>query len=504
MVSFQQAVRIIGTRRSSARMLGVLIVLLFGGRCLLAQEPPTTQTPVLSDEQRWHFEYSIFKYVLRRRGLEVVERLDDALPERAKTVIVSLGSQDPGNLLRKLRLRVGECPLLIASDSPCVLPRYFRIRRGPVTSSISSDRYMGHADCLILRNLDTKDEVVGGIGELIINRGGWLEELKDQDGRWEIHLRYPSEVQPRGSQSQPLFASWRSAADGRQAPFFLLADQSLLSNGMLWHGENMLLAIQLADALAEQGQSQVLFLVDNQAQSEAADLPDLPPLDAPDAEENEPIEPPFQPDLKSMLELANRVVGKVEDADLLNEALVNQPRGMRTPYFRRMLWIATTLFLLALAVYLFTLDPSAPSSRSRSIRGQIATPPVLDTHPSESPEQRGLAAQGLIRDFFRQWTGSKDPFVWKQAIEKQKIASPESLSEKGSDPLRHGPKTNEIDLSPKGQTPFRRGSETGQGTDLTHLYHLATLETSPPMSREKFLALGREVLCYQHHEVFTK
>jgi|GEM_PF-2397567 len=40
----------------------------------------------------------------------------------------------------------------------------------------------------------------------------------------------------------------------------------------------------------------------------------------------------------------------------------------------------------------------------------------------------------------------------------------QSLSEKGSDPLRydplrHGPKTNEIDLPPKGQTPFRIGSQ---------------------------------------------
>jgi len=45
--------------------------------------------------------------------------------------------------------------------------------------------------------------------------------------------------------------------------------------------------------------------------------------------------------------------------------------------------------------------------------------------------------------------------VYRQARE---IAA-ESLSEKGSDPLRHSPKTNEIDLPPKGQTPFRRGSE---------------------------------------------
>jgi Na+-translocating ferredoxin:NAD+ oxidoreductase subunit G len=34
-----------------------------------------------------------------------------------------------------------------------------------------------------------------------------------------------------------------------------------------------------------------------------------------------------------------------------------------------------------------------------------------------------------------------------------------SLSEKGSDPLRRGQKTNEIDSPPKGQTPFRIGSK---------------------------------------------
>jgi tetratricopeptide (TPR) repeat protein len=40
----------------------------------------------------------------------------------------------------------------------------------------------------------------------------------------------------------------------------------------------------------------------------------------------------------------------------------------------------------------------------------------------------------------------------------QWAAESESLSEKGSDPLRRGQETNEIDSPPKGQTPFRIGS----------------------------------------------
>jgi len=40
----------------------------------------------------------------------------------------------------------------------------------------------------------------------------------------------------------------------------------------------------------------------------------------------------------------------------------------------------------------------------------------------------------------------------------------QSLAEKGSDPLRRGQNTNEINSPPKGQTPFRIGSQfAGEG-----------------------------------------
>jgi hypothetical protein len=48
---------------------------------------------------------------------------------------------------------------------------------------------------------------------------------------------------------------------------------------------------------------------------------------------------------------------------------------------------------------------------------------------------------------------------------------PESLSEKGSDPLRRGQSPHEIDSPPKGQTPFRIGSESEpdlSGPDSPH------------------------------------
>ncbi len=47
----------------------------------------------------------------------------------------------------------------------------------------------------------------------------------------------------------------------------------------------------------------------------------------------------------------------------------------------------------------------------------------------------------------------------------------ESLSEKGSDPLRRGQETNEIDSPPKGQTPFRIGSESRAEAGKGRLQH---------------------------------
>jgi len=54
-------------------------------------------------------------------------------------------------------------------------------------------------------------------------------------------------------------------------------------------------------------------------------------------------------------------------------------------------------------------------------------------------------------------------------------ATSKSLSEKGSDPHRHGQKTSEIDLPPKGQTPFRIGSKPARQP--------STIELPPSFSR---------------------
>jgi len=63
------------------------------------------------------------------------------------------------------------------------------------------------------------------------------------------------------------------------------------------------------------------------------------------------------------------------------------------------------------------------------------------------------------------------------------IASSESLSEKGSDPLRRGQKTNEIDSPPKGQTPFRIGSFVITAFTLTVFVVADTASAQGPLRR---------------------
>jgi|GEM_PF-4183052 len=73
----------------------------------------------------------------------------------------------------------------------------------------------------------------------------------------------------------------------------------------------------------------------------------------------------------------------------------------------------------------------------------------------------GEILQESRRETARNQAESKKMERAPSGFELSRVLEPwtESLSEKGSDPLRQSPKTNEINLPPKGQTPFRRGSD---------------------------------------------
>jgi|GEM_PF-4573756 len=97
----------------------------------------------------------------------------------------------------------------------------------------------------------------------------------------------------------------------------------------------------------------------------------------------------------------------------------------------------------------------SPSARSRAPLGELRP---LDPQTRYRVEYQltfvALVGEDAVDELVRTMTPI-DP--WQEVVSGG--ANTESLSEKGSDPLRQGPKINEIDLPQKGQTPFRRGSE---------------------------------------------
>lgn len=370
----------------------------------------------------WQYRFDLFQMLLEQNGLEPVSQaaaFNSPMQPIDNLVLISLGRQDEGNIaLRLVRRIAANGKVLIATDGGVKFDDLFEIRGGPVESYASEDSYRNFRDCVIAGEFPVQDPFTGQLEQLIVNRGGWIAALSDRYGSWQVHARYPRRVRPLTSARKPFLASM-TFRDQLDSTLILAADHSILSNGMIWHGDNAMLAIELSRKLAGAGNAKMLFLVDGEVMTSYADrnsqsqpnppLPKLPPL--PPIDEIPPEALP-EPTLAQMLKVANRVVSKVEDSDLINEVVANQPRRIREPYFRRLLLILASLLILTYAIYRLSRPPAIATSPSTTLA--VGPPPIDTSNDFATAEQRGVAARFLARDFFIEQTGSTDSRKWRE------------------------------------------------------------------------------------------
>ena len=69
-----------------------------------------------------------------------------------------------------------------------------------------------------------------------------------------------------------MIAEWKSRKRGG-GRLVLMADHSILINGMLWHGDNARLAVNLADWLSTGERKEVAFIVDGKPAKAMLALP---------------------------------------------------------------------------------------------------------------------------------------------------------------------------------------------------------------------------------------
>jgi hypothetical protein len=443
--------------------LGLLLAVVMSAGAANAQ---AVNSPGQADSDKWYLGYNGFRMLLEERSLTVRTDMLATLRRPKESVIVMFGDVTRVSLAewRNLRAYVAQGgSLLVASELGFRLPGVNSFSLGPVSSLDKDSQYQGFDDCIVLSDLNQSHPLSKGLRRIIVNKTGWMSTSEDSSLQWEVIAALADDVSPGAARHRPVIMAGLDAAPGTGV-MILSADQSLFSDGMLWHGDNSLFAIQVSDLLCR-GNRKWLTVYDNgqTLPSYMAKLappptppqipPNIPPQIPPD------IDPP-EPDLATMLRMANEVLDEVQGSNILNETLKERPRSMRPiAWARTILLVLFILFLLFLVWRLvqnrWHLVPNRHARFMQSMYG------VNSSRQLETSEF-GAAVEILARDLCRELTGSQVESDWLKLL-----ASNQNLP----------------------SATFSRGQKKA----LKEVVGIATRGCRVHLSRRKFESLGRSI-----------
>lgn len=420
--------------------------------------------PDRAAEERWHLGYEMFQMLLEEKGLAPEQSWEVALSFPSKSVVVVCGDLQqiqPREWLRARRFVAQGGALLVASEGSFEFPGVCSFYAGAATSGYSSDRYQSFADCIRIRRLKSDDELVKGVREIVVNRTGWLSTPVDDSLDWQVIASMPATTLPRSSRNQPLILAGRDAAP-QTGLMILVADESLFTNGMLWHGDNAIFAIQVSELLCRAGRQRLLFVhngvpLPGYRESSGMQPPQptqtSPPLIPPD------IELP-EPDFQTKLQLANAVLNDVQESNLLNEVLRDRPRQMRPlAYLRTVLLILLALATLFVVWRLMQKRLNLPAMpRPRFLQSVFGVMSARQISNSEF----GTAIVVLARDLCVELTGSRTETDWIRCLSERPASATKNLSR-------------------------------AQRRELADILGLALRGATIHLSRRRFQALGRAI-----------
>ncbi len=368
----------------------------------------------------WSFGWDLFQLLLEEQGLRALPDLDKALTQPKDSVVVMLGAP-PANFAAAdwnnlIRFVTEGGSLLVASESSTRVSGFGEFVAGPVTTRAPKNQYEGFDDCLQLSPAPASATWLGDVGPIVTNRSGWF--VPDPVGwlNWEVAIGFPVDSLPAASRRQALLATGRPVGSDIGLAM-VSADASLFSNGMLWHGENALLAIRVSELLGE-NKRQLVFMTNRQVQGSYRER--LQPLLDDSAVERVVIEPEWQ----KALRLTNAVVKEVAGSNVLNEALRQRPRDVPPArYFRALLYTIATAMLCGLVWLLVTqrtwrafFFPPRPMRASFELREQA----------SGANSDFRNAAGYLAREFCYELTDSSQSADWQKHLAEQLVSGRKS------------------------------------------------------------------------------
>ena len=419
--------------------------------------------PAYTDE-RWHLGYELFQMLMEEQGLTPERSWDVAMSSPSESVVVVCGDLrqiHSREWLQARRFVAQGGALLVASEGNFEFPGVCSFFQGAAVAGDSRDRYQSFADCIRIRRLRSDDKLVTGVRELVVNRTGWLSIPTDDSLDWQVIASMPATTLPRASRNQPLILSGRDTAP-QTGLMILVADESLFTNGMLWHGDNAIFAIQVSELLCTERRRRLLFVrngspLPGYRESDAVQPPEPKEAALPKPPPN--IEPP-EPDIETKLRVANAVINEIQESNLVNEVLRDRPRRMSPRSYLR-----TALLILLMLATLFVLWrlmqkrlnlPTLPRPRfMQSVFGVMSARQIANS-------EFGAAIVVLARDLCIELTGSRTETDWIRCLSERSTVPEKKLSR-------------------------------SQRRDLTEILGLSLRGATIHLSRRRFEALGRAI-----------
>lgn len=394
-----------------------VVTLFFLLQCTFVQ----AQQRFPPNELKWHVGLELFQMLLEERGMTIMQSLESSLDSPSNSVIVVTGDSkrlrsDIGVRLVQFVSRGGN--VLIASDQPRRMTGIGEIKSGPVVSTRAEDRYLDFKDCVRILNIDSSHPSMQGVNEIVSNRTAWLAlppKTSSFDSlSWQVIASLPPDCLPSASSEQPLIV----VGNGKEQAagvLFVIADTSVLTNGMLWHGDNSTFAIRVSDLLGRGQKTHMSFVVDGRVLSSYSDRiqPPEPKISSNRTNEQSQIGIPDLPksDLETKLRVANHVLKSVADSNILNEAMANQPRPVNARrYSLAVLAVVSAAGVLLVLVYVLRRIPSI-------LKRQPIIPHVsafeMDSVSRRRNSQYGPAAFILAREFCKECSGTSGEKEWR-------------------------------------------------------------------------------------------
>lgn len=396
-----------------------LVILLFARAESQAQAFDT-------NDENWVYGHDIFQAFLQRDGLRPTDTIADALNAPRESTIVLMGDVQRSRIQTWITLKdfvESGGRLLIAPDNFHSSVYFGTVQPGPAIATEPASMFSGYEDCIRVSRFRLNHPLVTGLKELITNRTGAITST-GITGDWRQLAFLPDDCQPSLYSGKAILGIAETETDGA---IVLLADPSVVSNGMFSFADNGEFTNRLAKFLSEGDRRLLYFAMDNRPLKAipGIGIPRSPRRDSDQSIGDDTLPTPPDPQFQTLLEVANSALQELTTPQAINSQLKDQPRYFnKRQYAAAVIACLTILLLVWLVSRLLSRTTSWIALRRPQSIATVETM-LLDGHPKDVRNR--IASETLAREFCRSWTGGAKVTEWRQWLDDLRHLDRDSL-----------------------------------------------------------------------------